>query len=50
MGSPGRIVREVDERDLAMITRAATIYRERARQYRHELLRDEHVEATGPGR
>ena len=37
MGSPGRIVREVSQRDIAMITRAAEHYRARARSYRNTL-------------
>jgi carbonic anhydrase/acetyltransferase-like protein (isoleucine patch superfamily) len=40
MGAPGRIVREVSERDLAMITRAGSVYRERGRQYRAALQAD----------
>jgi carbonic anhydrase/acetyltransferase-like protein (isoleucine patch superfamily) len=38
MGSPGRIVREVTERDLAMIARAGEIYRRRAAEYRSRLV------------
>ncbi len=37
MGSPGRIVREVTERDLALITGAAESYRLRGALYRREL-------------
>lgn len=40
MGAPGRIVREVTERDLAMIARGAESYRRRAVQYRNELKPD----------
>jgi carbonic anhydrase/acetyltransferase-like protein (isoleucine patch superfamily) len=38
MGSPGKIVRDVTERDLAMIARAAEGYRARAASYRGSLL------------
>lgn len=38
MGSPGKIVREVTERDLARIHRAGEGYRQRAAQYRTGLL------------
>ena len=41
MGSPGKIVREVTERDLAMIARAGEGYRRRAQQYRQLLAIDE---------
>lgn len=34
MGSPGRVVREVGERELALIRRSAEVYRQRALQYR----------------
>jgi carbonic anhydrase/acetyltransferase-like protein (isoleucine patch superfamily) len=37
MGSPGRIVRTVADRDLQMIARAAENYRRRAREYRLDL-------------
>lgn len=37
MGSPGKIVREVTERDLALIRGAATSYARRAQQYRESL-------------
>ena len=37
MGAPGKIVREVTERDRAMIARAGAVYRERARSYRDNL-------------
>jgi carbonic anhydrase/acetyltransferase-like protein (isoleucine patch superfamily) len=37
MGSPGRIVRTVADRDLQMIARAAENYRRRAREYRSDL-------------
>lgn len=41
MGAPGKIVREVTERDRALIARAGEIYRERARHYRAHLRIDE---------
>jgi carbonic anhydrase/acetyltransferase-like protein (isoleucine patch superfamily) len=37
MGSPGKIVREVSERDLALIRGAAASYARRAQQYRESL-------------
>lgn len=37
MGSPGRIVRELSERDLAMIKRAGEVYRAKAASYRASL-------------
>jgi carbonic anhydrase/acetyltransferase-like protein (isoleucine patch superfamily) len=37
MGSPGKIVREVTERDLALIRGAAASYARRAQQYRESL-------------
>jgi carbonic anhydrase/acetyltransferase-like protein (isoleucine patch superfamily) len=37
MGSPGKVVREVTERDLAMIKRAGESYRARAASYRATL-------------
>lgn len=37
MGSPGRIVREVTERDVEFIRRAAASYRRRAQHYRESL-------------
>lgn len=37
MGSPGRIVRTVGDKDLQMIERAAENYRRRAREYRLDL-------------
>lgn len=40
MGAPGRIVREVTERDLALIARGVESYRRRAVQYRNELRPD----------
>lgn len=40
MGSPGRIVRTVTDRDLAMIARAGEVYRERSAQYREQLQID----------
>lgn len=40
MGAPGRVVREVTERDLAMIARGVDSYRRRAEQYRNELRPD----------
>lgn len=41
MGSPGRIVREVSDRDLAMMARAPQVYRLRAAEYRQNLCKDE---------
>jgi carbonic anhydrase/acetyltransferase-like protein (isoleucine patch superfamily) len=41
MGAPGKIVREVTERDLAMIARAAEHYQARTREYRALLKVDE---------
>lgn len=40
MGSPGRIVRTVTDRDLEMIARAGKVYRERSAQYREQLRAD----------
>ena len=40
MGAPGRIVRSVTERDLAMIERAGAVYRARQREYRTALRVD----------
>lgn len=40
MGSPGKIVRAANERDLAMIARASASYRVRARVYRASLNPD----------
>lgn len=40
MGAPGRIVREVTQRDVAMIERACEHYRARAREYRRSLAID----------
>lgn len=40
MGAPGRIVREVTQRDVAMIERACEHYRVRAREYRRGLAID----------
>jgi carbonic anhydrase/acetyltransferase-like protein (isoleucine patch superfamily) len=40
MGAPGKVVREVTERDLAMLARAAENYRQRTHQYRSELRID----------
>jgi carbonic anhydrase/acetyltransferase-like protein (isoleucine patch superfamily) len=37
MGSPGKVVREVTERDLALIARAAAGYRARAAAYLRDL-------------
>lgn len=37
MGSPGRIVRQANAADRALIRKANEIYRERAATYRHEL-------------
>jgi carbonic anhydrase/acetyltransferase-like protein (isoleucine patch superfamily) len=41
MGSPGKIVRQVTERDLHMIKHAAEHYQERIREYRAHLKADE---------
>jgi carbonic anhydrase/acetyltransferase-like protein (isoleucine patch superfamily) len=41
MGAPGKIVREVTERDLAMIRMAGEVYQERVRYYRRFLAIDE---------
>jgi carbonic anhydrase/acetyltransferase-like protein (isoleucine patch superfamily) len=41
MGAPARIVREVTEKDLAMIARAAANYRQRMVQYQRQLRVDE---------
>jgi carbonic anhydrase/acetyltransferase-like protein (isoleucine patch superfamily) len=38
MGSPGRIVRTVGDKELAMIARGAESYQHRALRYRTELL------------
>ncbi len=40
MGAPGRIIREVTAKDLAMIARATETYRLRGAQYRRELALD----------
>ncbi len=40
MGAPGRIVREVGDKELTMIRRAGEIYRQRAKHYRDSLARD----------
>jgi carbonic anhydrase/acetyltransferase-like protein (isoleucine patch superfamily) len=40
MGAPGKVVREVTERDLTMVARAAQHYRQRTRQYRDQLRVD----------
>ncbi|MFO1426182.1 MAG: gamma carbonic anhydrase family protein [Steroidobacteraceae bacterium] len=40
MGAPGQVVRQVTERDLAMIARGASVYRERAAEYRERLRID----------
>jgi carbonic anhydrase/acetyltransferase-like protein (isoleucine patch superfamily) len=44
MGSPGRIVREATERDLALIRGAAENYRTRGALYRESLRVDERSE------
>jgi carbonic anhydrase/acetyltransferase-like protein (isoleucine patch superfamily) len=50
MGSPGKVVREVTERDLAMLARAAEHYRLRTRQYGAQLQADPRwVQATAGG-
>jgi len=48
MGSPGKIMREVSERDLALIRGAAASYARRAQQYR-ESLKAHPSPATGHG-
>lgn len=40
MGSPGQIVRQVNERDIQLIEWVARHYRERIRQYRRDLKMD----------
>ena len=40
MGSPGKVVREVSERDLALMKQAAQHYQIRQQQYRHALRVD----------
>lgn len=40
MGSPGQIVRQVNERDIQLIEWVARHYRERIRQYRRDLKTD----------
>jgi carbonic anhydrase/acetyltransferase-like protein (isoleucine patch superfamily) len=40
MGAPGKVVREVDERDLAMMARAVEVYCARSREYRAQLRPD----------
>lgn len=47
MGSPGKIVRQVSERDLLMIRNAGAHYREQAIYYRKALAVDE-TRARGP--
>jgi carbonic anhydrase/acetyltransferase-like protein (isoleucine patch superfamily) len=46
MGAPARIVREVNEKDLELIERAAANYRRRMTQYQQQLRVDER---SGPG-
>lgn len=41
MGMPGKIVRQVDEKDIKMIARAAEHYRGRIALYRKELRVDD---------
>jgi carbonic anhydrase/acetyltransferase-like protein (isoleucine patch superfamily) len=41
MGAPGKVVREVTERDIAMIRTAGQVYRERVKYYRQFLAVDE---------
>ena len=45
MGSPGKIVREVTERDLKMIAVSAEHYRERVQQYKQMLAVDDRSKA-----
>lgn len=40
MGSPGRVVRTVTEKDLAMIARAGAVYRARGKEFRESLRVD----------
>lgn len=49
MGAPGRIVREVGERERALIAHAAASYRARARLYREALRIDPRSAAGEPG-
>jgi carbonic anhydrase/acetyltransferase-like protein (isoleucine patch superfamily) len=49
MGSPGKVVREVTERDLAMLARAAENYRLRTQQYRSQLQPDPRWQSAGAG-
>jgi carbonic anhydrase/acetyltransferase-like protein (isoleucine patch superfamily) len=46
MGIPGKIVRQVDEHDLKMITGAAAHYRARIALYRRELRVDDRADRT----
>lgn len=50
MGMPGKIVREVTERDLLMIEAISQHYIERGRQYRRELKPDERLVSEPPAR
>lgn len=47
MGAPGKVVREVTARDLAMLSRAAEHYQRRTHQYRSELRPDLRWITTG---
>jgi carbonic anhydrase/acetyltransferase-like protein (isoleucine patch superfamily) len=49
MGTPGKVVREVTERDLAMIEAISKHYIERGRQYRRELQPDARFAARDSG-
>lgn len=49
MGAPGKVVREVTDRDLAMLARAAQNYRLRTQQYRSQLRIDPRWEPVGAG-
>ncbi len=46
MGMPGKIVREIDDKDLAMIEFIARHYMERGKQYQRELRLDERASAV----
>jgi carbonic anhydrase/acetyltransferase-like protein (isoleucine patch superfamily) len=48
MGSPGSIVRQVSEKDLSLIARAAESYHRRLREYRDELAVDPRSARTAP--
>jgi carbonic anhydrase/acetyltransferase-like protein (isoleucine patch superfamily) len=40
MGTPGKVVRQVSEKDLAMIAHAGASYRKRSKEYRDSLTVD----------